>query len=216
MVRQRRDESVPYWQSSQKSGVFTGQCKVHQALPSLESIEPSSVRFLLPMQGCSIKHVSHLESLEPSSVRLLYCECKGVASSTSPPPIAQYLRRTPDTVIPARERKKGKHFQAFRRKEGGKGGATNYRISKPPDSKFGGLLLIAKVRATSKLYSSLKFVGLSIFIHDFISTGESGRMCGPEYATSSRPGLWGCKKGQQSFIVTHPLYHRVISFFRNQ
>ena len=143
------------------------------------------------MQGCCIKHVP-------------------------PPPIAQYLRRTPDTVIPARERKKGKHFQAFRRKEGGKGGATNYRISKPPDSKFGGLLPIAKVRATSKLYSSLKFVGLSIFIHDFISTGESGRMCGPEYATSSRPGLWGCKKGQQSFIVTHPLYHRVISFFRNQ
>lgn len=83
MVRQRRDESVPYWQSSQKSGVFTGQCKVHQALRSLESIEPSSVRFLLPMQGCSIKHVSHLESLEPSSVRFLYCECKGVASSTS-------------------------------------------------------------------------------------------------------------------------------------
>lgn len=127
--------------------------------------------------------------------------------TTPPPPIAQYLRRTPETMIPARERKKGKHFQASRRKEGGKGGATNYRISNPPDSKFGGLLPSAKVRATSKLYSSLTFVGLSIFIHDFISTGGSGHMCGPEYATSSRPGLWGCKKGQQSFIVTHTLHH---------
>lgn len=121
------------------------------------------------------------------------------------PPIAQYLRRTPDTVTPAREREKGKHFQASRRKEGGKGGGTNY--TSLPDSKFGGWLPSAKVRATSKLYSSLTFVGLSIFIHDFISIGGSGHMCGPEYATSSRPGLWGCKKGQQSFIVTHPLHH---------
>lgn len=194
-----------------------------------------------PANARCIKHFRHLNLLNHHRFGF-YCQCKDVPSSTSvtlnllnhhqfgffianarvlhqarpPPPIAQYLRRAPDTVIPARERKKGKHFQAFRRKEGGKGGATNYRISKPPDSKFGGLLPSAKVRATSKLYSSLTFVGLSIFIHDFISTGESGRMCGPEYATSSRRGLWGCKKGQQSFIVTHPLHHRVISFFRNQ
>ena len=51
VVRQRRNESVSYWQSSQKSGVFTVQCKVHQARPSLESIEPSSV----PVSNCQCR-----------------------------------------------------------------------------------------------------------------------------------------------------------------
>lgn len=131
-----------------------------------------------------------------------------VGVTTPPPPHCSGLASDSRNNDPCTGKEKGQTFPGIstkRRREGG--GATNYRISNPPDSKFGGLLPSAKVRATSKLYSSLTFVGLSIFIHDFISTGGSGHMCGPEYATSSRPGLWGCKKGQQSFIVTHPLHH---------